>query len=113
VHEFGIVGEIEEQVRELLSRHNATRPIRIVVKATTQDGLSREAMAQAFEHVMEHAGWRGAELELQIEPARGRCNNCRQEFDCLPDELACPFCGSDAIVLDPCAGPLLMSVEME
>ena len=113
MHEFGIVQAIEDQVRQLLREHHAARPTRIVVKASTQDGLSREALMFAFRHMTESAGWTGTDLELQIETRSVPCPNCRQSFEPARDQLFCPQCGGAVTEQDLPSGPVLMSVEME
>jgi len=113
MHEFGIIHNIEDQVRQLLTKHDATRPTRIVVKASEQDALSRESMEFAFQHMIDEAGWQGAELDLQIEPAKATCTDCNQTFEYQPNQPNCPHCGSDKIKPEPSPGPILQSVEME
>jgi len=113
MHEFGIVHDIEEKVRELLAKHNASRPTKIVVKACEQDGISRETMQFAFQHVIDEAGWQGAKLELQIEPTHAVCQQCRHRFEYTVESPNCPQCRSASVRIEPSPGPTLMSVEME
>lgn len=113
MHEFGIVHNIEQQVRKLLAEHNATRPTKIVVKACAQDGISRESMEFAFKHVIDSAGWNGAVLELTIDPTQATCTHCNTSFGYSPDQSRCPQCDSDAVKLEQSPGPILQTVELE
>jgi hydrogenase nickel incorporation protein HypA/HybF len=84
------IDAVVAQARE----HNATQVHRIVLRIGALSGVESDALRFAFDAVAKGTPAAGADLELEMVPARGRCTDCDLEFGVDSDFIfTCPKCG--------------------
>ena len=94
MHEVGIMESALEAIQHQAAKHGATQVSRIVLRIGTLSGVDQDALRFAFDAMAPHSIARGAELELEIVPARARCGTCQIEFGVERGFIfQCPQCG--------------------
>jgi len=80
MHEVGIIESALEVIRREAQAHAATRVERVVLKVGAISGAEPEALRFAFEAVTPGSVADGAELVIELVPARVHCADCREDF---------------------------------
>lgn len=121
MHEYTLIKNILESVeRDLAAKGVAARARvrKVMVRAGALEIHSREACRQAFSMLSRGTRAEGAELQLEVAPARLKCPGCGRESDLEEgaadgheaDPIAlCPGCGAAAPVV---GGRGLKAVEV-
>jgi hydrogenase nickel incorporation protein HypA/HybF len=90
MHELSLAAAIVQ----LATRHaDGRRVTKVEVEAGWLRQVVPSALELAFELVAEDTPVAGAELELTIVPASGRCRDCGSETELPGFPLACEACG--------------------
>jgi hydrogenase nickel incorporation protein HypA/HybF len=80
MHEVGIIESALEVIRREAATHHATRVERVVMHVGAISGAEPEALRFAFEAVTPGTVAEGAELEIELVPARAHCATCADDF---------------------------------
>jgi hydrogenase nickel incorporation protein HypA/HybF len=93
MHELGIAEAALRQVAAQAREAGATHVHRIVLRIGTLSGVDPDALRFAMEVVLPESPAAGATFEIEIVPARARCQSCASEF--VPADgflFECPHC---------------------
>jgi hydrogenase nickel incorporation protein HypA/HybF len=94
-------------VLEQARKHDAAHVHQIVLRIGALSGVDPEALRLAFDAVIKDTTAAGADLLIEIVPARGRCPECGVEFEVKSDFVfTCPKCGA-------VSGELVQGRELE
>jgi hydrogenase nickel incorporation protein HypA/HybF len=93
MHEMAIAMELMEQLERIADENELVRIESVKVCAGALRGIVPEAMETAFVAASLGTRMAGAELDLEIVPARAACRLCGKSFE--PDIACylCPDCG--------------------
>ncbi len=93
MHELSVCRAMLAQVAEIAGRHGARRVQGIVVRIGPLSGVEPALLARTFP--LARAGTVAAHAELTIEPqpVRVRCDACGAESAATPSRLLCAACG--------------------
>lgn len=80
MHEVGIIEATLDVIRREAAKIHATRVERVVLRVGAISGAEPDALRFAFEAVTPGSVADGAELEIQVVPARAHCLDCAQDF---------------------------------
>jgi hydrogenase nickel incorporation protein HypA/HybF len=98
MHEASITGEL---VRLAAARApSGARVRKVLVRIGCLTGISPEAMTFYFEVLREPALGPQAELEVRLEPLRGRCSSCAYAVESRGALWSCPACGRPTLTFD-------------
>lgn len=111
MHEVGITRSIIEIAEENARREDAERIASITVEIGSLSGVVPEAVEFCFEACTEGTLAEGARLIVERIQGRGRCCDCRHEFDLETYTFACPEC--DGFAVERLCGEELRISEME
>jgi hydrogenase nickel incorporation protein HypA/HybF len=93
MHEVGIIESTLEVIRREAARHGALGVERVVMRIGAISGVEPEALRFAFEAVTSDSIAAGAELEIELVPARAHCRECREDFTVDAGFIfSCPRC---------------------
>jgi hydrogenase nickel incorporation protein HypA/HybF len=113
MHEFSLVQALLKQVDTLRREQNAGRVVSIQVSVGEFSGVEPELFREAYKVLIEETPMRGAALQMDCEPLRGRCENCGRDFAIHRFRFECPDCFSRGITIVSGEGLVLESVTME
>ena len=80
MHEVGIIESTLEVIRREAQRHGAAHVHRVVMRVGAISGAEPDALRFAFHAVTPGSIADGAELEIQVVPARVHCRDCQEDF---------------------------------
>lgn len=95
MHEVGIIESALDVIRREAQRHDAAQVVRVVLRVGALSGAEPEALRFAFEACTPGSVAAGAELEIELVPARAHCAACADDFTIESGFIfACPRCGA-------------------
>ncbi len=95
MHEVGIIESALEVIRREAHRHHAPQVARVVLRVGAISGAEPEALRFAFEACTPGTVAAGAELAIELVPARAHCASCADDFTIDAGFIfACPRCGA-------------------
>lgn len=80
MHEVGIIESALEVIRREARAHDAAQVDRVIMRVGALAGVEPDALRFAFAAVSPGTVAAGAELEIQLVPARAHCRECHQDF---------------------------------
>lgn len=101
MNELSIVHGLLKDLQDESKKHGVSRVSRVHIRIGSLCTIVPEALTFAFETASEGTVAEGAELNVGVVPARGRCDKCNIEFDLGMDTsmFVCPQCGRTAAEL--------------
>ena len=111
MHEMSIAQSLMEIIREEMGKHDAKVLKSVHLQIGQLSAIVPESLSFCFQVMVEGTEMEGAKLVMDIIPLRGRCPECRKEFEIEDYHFACPTCGSARI--ETIAGQDLAVVDME
>jgi len=93
MHEMGIAQAALQQIAAQAQQAGATQVHRVVLRIGTLSGVDPDALRFAMEIALPESSAAGAVFEIEIVPARARCQKCSGEF--TPENsflFECPHC---------------------
>jgi hydrogenase nickel incorporation protein HypA/HybF len=106
MHEYSIVQALVERVGAEARAQGATAVHRLSIRVGELSGVDPDLLTTAYDTFRERTICEGAQLDLQIVPARWECPECRQMIP-RGQVLVCPACAlparlsqGDEIMLD-------------
>lgn len=113
MHEYSIVQSLIDSCEEHARASSAKKVTKVVVKIGTLSGVEPHLLREAYEMFRLGTICHEAELVLNIQKVKVRCNVCGAEEELEKNEFICLKCGSyDIKVLDG-EEMYLMSLELE
>lgn len=96
MHEVSIAYGILEDLQRETKRHGVCQVSRVHVKIGSLREVVPKDVAFAFDVASQGTVAEGAELNIRVVPARGRCDECEIDFDVQTDTsrfgFQCPQC---------------------
>ena len=93
MHEMGIAQAALQQIAAQAEQAGAKHVHRIVLRIGTLSGVDPDALRFAMEIALPESSAAGAAFEIEIVPARARCQKCSDEFTPADGYLfECPHC---------------------
>ena len=95
MNELSVAYRLLKDLQQESERHGVSRVSRVSVRMGSLCTVAPEALTIAFEAASEGTVAEGAELNIGIVPAKGRCEKCNIDFDVETDTsmFLCPQCG--------------------
>lgn len=93
MHEASIMQSVLEFACERMQEQGASRIHCVRLRVGALSGVVPEALEFAFEAMKAETPAAEATLDLEIEPARLRCQACGHAFDTTAIAEVCPQCG--------------------
>lgn len=95
MHEVGIIESALDVIRREAERHQAAQVARVVLRIGALSGVEPEALRFAFAAVTPGSVAEGAELEIELIPARAHCHACDADFTVDTGFIfQCPRCSA-------------------
>ena len=94
MHELAVTQGILDIALDAAAENSAERISRIRVAAGALNGIVDASMQFYFEFLAKGTAAEGAELTLEVLPARGECRACKAGFELKELSWACPECGA-------------------
>ncbi len=113
MHELSIAQALVEQVERAVLAEGALRANTVTIAVGALSGADPEALKAALPLVAEGTVAEGAELVVEVVPARVRCSACGVESVAESYFVGCSACGSREVELVSGRELHLRSVEME
>ena len=111
MHEMSIAQSLMEILREEMEKHDARLLKSVHLQIGQLSAIVPEALSFCFQIMAEGTEMEGAKLVMDVIPLRGRCPECRKEFEIADYHFACPECGSARV--ETISGQDLAVVDME
>ncbi|MBP1741551.1 MAG: hydrogenase nickel insertion protein HypA [Deltaproteobacteria bacterium] len=111
MHEMSIAQSLMEILREEMEKHDAKVLKSVHLQIGQLSAIVPEALSFCFQVMAEGTEMEGAKLVMDVIALRGRCPECRKEFEIEDYHFACPTCGSTRI--ETIAGQDLAVADME
>ena len=101
MNELSIAHGLLKDLQHEIKKHGVSRVSRVHIRIGSLCTIVPEALTFAFETASEGTVAEGAELNVGVVPARGRCDKCNIDFDVNTDTsvFVCPQCGGIAAEL--------------
>ncbi len=95
MNELSIAYDLLKDLQQESKRHGVSRVNRVHVRMGSLCAVAPDALTIAFEAASEGTVAEGAELNIAIVPAKGRCEKCNMDFRVEMDTsmFLCPRCG--------------------
>ncbi len=111
MHEVSIAQGLLKILEEQCKEHKVSRVTRVHLRIGTLSAIVPDALTFAFEMVSQDTMAKGAELDIEIVPAKGRCDKCDIEFEVDETMFLCPQC--DGVAAELVCGKELDVTEIE
>jgi len=113
MHEFFVVQNIIRSVEELMEQYPGKKVVKVVLLIGKFSGVEPDLLKTALDFFKKGSVISEAEVVIETEELKLRCNACGKEFVKDKWDLMCPFCNS--LNTEVIAGDqmLLKSVELE
>ena len=96
MHELSIAQSLLRIVEDESKKHGASRVTRVSVRIGSLSAIVPESLTFSFEIISEKTIAEGAGLDIEVVPARGRCQDCDIDFEVDGFLFFCPQCGGVA-----------------
>jgi hydrogenase nickel incorporation protein HypA/HybF len=96
MHEVSIAQSLMKIIEDECEKHGVSRVTRVQLRIGTLTACVPDSLTFAFESVSEGTVAMGAELNIEVVPAKGRCHKCDIDFDVDEVMFLCPQCGGVA-----------------
>lgn len=112
MHELSVCQEMLDQVAGIANKHRAIGVRSIVVRVGPLSGVEPKLLTLAFPLARAGTIASGAELIIENQPVRVKCESCGAESDATSNCLICGECGDWHTQLMSGEDLLLASVEL-
>jgi hydrogenase nickel incorporation protein HypA/HybF len=106
MHELSIAQSLLKIVEDESKKHGVSQVTKVHVRIGTLSAIVPEALAFSFNTISEKTIAEGAGLDIEVIPARGRCQGCNINFEVGGFLFFCPKCGG-------VAGEIVSGKELE
>ncbi len=113
MHEFSLIDNLLEIVKERVNEKAGRRVTKIFLKVGTFSGAVPELLDSAFQFLKKNTIAEDAELFIELEKARVKCRRCQQVYESEDMDLICPYCGVWGGEVLSGEGILLERIEFE
>lgn len=94
MHELSIACGLVRAASEEAARHGVSRVTKVELLLGALAGVEPDALRFCFPAAAAGTACEGAELSIEIVPARGRCAHCDATSEVRDFMSACPVCGA-------------------
>jgi hydrogenase nickel incorporation protein HypA/HybF len=113
MHELSLVANLFEIIERHAKDQKPKAVTRVRIKVGRMSGVVPELLETAFDAYKKGTLAEDARLEIVHVPVKARCRSCRRIFRPVPDDFACPHCGSDRWKLLEGTDLVLEKIELE
>jgi hydrogenase nickel incorporation protein HypA/HybF len=92
MHEVGIAQGLMKIIEDTARKHGSSHVSEVRVRIGKLSACVPESLDFAFGVVTEGTVAEGAKLNIEVVPARGRCDTCNIDFDVKELIFLCPQC---------------------
>ncbi len=92
MHELSIAQCLLNLVQDESKKHGVSKVTRVYLRIGRLTAIAPEALTFCFEVISESTIAEGAAIDIEVVPARGRCQNCNADFEVDDSFLVCPTC---------------------
>lgn len=113
MHELSLCQDLLDQVCAIAETHHAEKVVRITVRIGPLSGVEPRLLESAFSIGCVGTVAEQAQLLLETQPIRVRCNVCALESGATLSNLICQHCGDNDTRLVSGDELILAQVELE
>lgn len=113
MHELTIAQEILDIIEAERERHGFEVVEKVRLRAGALSGVDPDALGFAFELIREGTCAAKADLEIETEPMKIVCRQCKFTTNGNHGPKACSQCGSLDVEIDAAAGVDIVALEVE
>ena len=113
MHELSIAQSLVEIACEQAEQAGAKRVTRVSVLVGLLCGVVPDSLSFCFPIVCQGTVAEGAELAIDVEPAKGTCPTCGMSVELTDFVLVCPSCGAFPIEVRSGRNLKMTSLEVE
>ncbi len=111
MHEVSIAQGLMKILLDESEKHGVSRVTHVKLRIGTLSAIVPDSLTFAFEAISQGTVAEGAELNIEVVQAKGRCDKCNIDFDVDGAIFLCPQC--DGVAAEIICGKELDMVEME
>jgi hydrogenase nickel incorporation protein HypA/HybF len=112
MHELSVCQALIDQVQQIAQERQATTVDVIHLRIGPLSGVEADLLQNAFPIASAGTLAEKAELVINAQPLRVKCNSCGHVTEASPNNLACEQCGDWRTTLESGDEMLLESVEL-
>ena len=112
MHELSIAQSLVEELERAARHEGASAVTRVAITVGRLSGVEPEALRMAFPLAAEGTPVEGAELDMEMVPARVHCPQCGDDTAPPYPFMACGTCGSSDIEVISGRELLIQSAEL-
>ena len=94
MHELSIAQSIVESVLKEVNKKNYSNVTTIALRIGALTDIVPDALEFGFDIIKAETILASTKLEIEIIPVRGKCNNCKKDFEVKEFIFVCPECSS-------------------
>jgi hydrogenase nickel incorporation protein HypA/HybF len=99
MHELGIVYEVIKIVDHFVVENQLTHVEKIVLEIGELSQAIPRFIEDCYPAAVSDTAYENTKLEIVMEPAEARCENCNAVYNLIKERKICPNCGHDAFNL--------------
>lgn len=93
MHELGIVIQIVKQMETFMDENNIRHIDTLVLQVGELSGVVPKYLEDVYPIAVEESKLKDTELELEITPGIGQCEDCGFNYNLVENDNICPKCG--------------------
>lgn len=95
MHELGIVFSILDKLEKLAEEEHLNHIKKVTLELGEVSTVIPEYVTPCFDWAVKKRPVFGdTTLQINVIPAVTYCENCKKEYDTVPNGITCPYCGS-------------------
>lgn len=99
MHELGIVYEVIKVVDNFVKEHDLKTVEKIVLEVGQLSQAVPRFLEECYPAAVSDTDYEATRLEIDIQPALGRCNHCDTTYNVVEHRRICPSCQQDQYTL--------------
>lgn len=99
MHELGIVIEVVKTVEQFAKQNNVTKVDKLTLQIGELSSIIPKYIKDCYPVAVDGTFMENTQLEIEILPGNGICNNCNTVFNFLQHKGKCPACDNKDIEL--------------
>lgn len=99
MHELGIVYEVIKVVDNFVEENNITRVEKIVLEIGQLSQAIPRFIEECYPAAVDATAYENTQLEIEVLPAIGKCNDCEEVYNIVDQRRVCPKCGGNQFSL--------------
>ena len=113
LHEMSLMSGVFEAIENALANYSVKKVAIVKLKVGRLTNAEPDALQMAFAAFAKNTICEGAELKIELVPVKGKCRNCKGEFQVENWNFTCPLCEHLSVEIIEGEELFLESLEVE